>query len=371
MKKPLTILIILLGLALTAGGISAQTATPIPTPVFLTTPQGLGAYHVALLIVDDFTGVEVASTTSSQYQSGQNCGVNLEGQAFITRGMSATPITVPHGQLVYNELIDLVLNVGASSYITPVQVDMANLTTADIATAISDAMTANPADAYAINMSFAIIPCEFIDALAQNASDLAQAQQAGDGNNYRNLFQRAVTFYNGQVFPANSQHFQNATNLDPIQTLLSTVQANTLPVSSAGNFGLNYPFWPGAWGQVVSVSASTGEAFQTTTSWDKRTDAPLMMTPPLTGQRATRVSNYGEVMMPGDLTTPDFGLVSGTSFAAPRLSLEMALYLSAVGSNFCHKPDGTPALAYGDWKNLTLLEAATAYCPDLLPYLPQ
>ena len=82
-------------------------------------------------------------------------------------------------------------------------------------------------------------------------------------------------------------------------------------------------------------------------------------------------SNFGEVMLPGEYTTKDYGVVLGTSFAAPRLSMAMALYLSQVGTDYCRKKDGSPTLAYGDWKNMSLQEAVTAYCPAMQAYLPQ
>jgi hypothetical protein len=52
------------------------------------------------------------------------------------------------------------------------------------------------------------------------------------------------------------------------------------------------------------------------------------------------------------------------------LSLILAQYLSNVGEDWCRQADGTPALAYQEWQNLRLREAADLYCPSLIPYLP-
>lgn len=218
-------------------------------------------------------------------------------------------------------------------------------------------------------MSFAIIPCEYIEAFADYGSQLMEAREAKSLNRYHGLFNRAVVFYDGTVFPAMSRHAQEAQDLDPLQTLFATLGNTVVPVAAAGNFGLDFPFWPDAWGQVISVSASEGEGFYPASSWDPREDTPLLSAETGQGNASTRISNYGEVMIPGEYTS-EFGEVSGTSFAAPRLSFVLATYLSEVGDAFCRDDDGNPAMAYGDWENLTLDEAAEQYCPELGPYLP-
>lgn len=220
-------------------------------------------------------------------------------------------------------------------------------------------------------MSFAIIPCEYIQALADMGGQLLDARNAGDLNRYRSLFERAVVFYGDQVYPAMSQHAQDLQNLDPLQDLLTSLGSNVIPVASAGNFGLKFPFWPGAWSQVVSVSGSTGQGFYPSASWDKKKDTPLLTQD--SGQQGKKklVSNYGEIMMPGEYTDTDGNSFLGTSFAAPRLTVVLARYLTQVGSANCRNANGGPGLAYGDWKNLTIQEAAQQYCPDLTVFLPQ
>jgi hypothetical protein len=256
-----------------------------------------------------------------------------------------------------------------SDLITLVTVDIQGVTTDVVASRIQDAMDANPADYYVVNMSFAIIPCEYMQAFADYGSQLLNAQKGKDANRYRSLFQRTVVFYSGTVFPVMSQKAQTVQNLDPLQELLAAYSGTVVPVASAGNFGLDFPFWPGAWGQVVSVSASTGEGFYPSASWDKKNDIPLLTSDSVQPGKTQRISNYGEVMMPGEYAS-ESGNVLGTSFAAPRLSLVMASYLSQVGASFCRKSDGNPALASGDWENLTLQQAAQQHCPTLASYLP-
>jgi hypothetical protein len=76
------------------------------------------------------------------------------------------------------------------------------------------------------------------------------------------------------------------------------------------------------------------------------------------------------VMVPGEYDSASAGLVKGTSFAAPRLSVALALYVSQVGPAVCRNNEGGSALAYGDWDNLVLAEAVQEYCPAMQPYLP-
>ncbi len=329
--------------------------------------QAQGPYTVAILVVDDFGVTDLADVQAS---SADNCAVSLESQAFIARGASATPITEPHGEIVYNELAGLLEDVGTADAIELVQVDIQGMTTADAADQIASALDSTDADFVVLNMSFAIIPCEFVQTFADYQAQLLDAQNAKDVKKHRDLFTRSVIFYNDTVFPAMSQRAQNLQDLDPLQTLFADRSANVIPVASAGNFGMNYPFWPGAWAQVVSVSGSTGEGFYSSAAWDKKTDAPLLTADVQMPNKKNRVSNYGEVMMPGDYNSDSAGMVSGTSFAAPRLSVALALYVSQVGPDICRNDQGGPGLAYGDWDNLALADAVQTYCPAMQPYLP-
>jgi len=293
----------------------------------------------------------------------------LEGQAYAVRGVSADPIEVAHGEIVYAQIEALLDEANAADVVGLVTVDIHGLTTDLVADEIQTAIDDNPSDFYVLNMSFAIIPCEYVAGFVDFGSQLISARDAKDLNRYRGLFQRAVIFYDNTVFPAMSNKAQEATDFDPLQSVLASLGSQVIPVASAGNFGLDFPFWPGAWGQVISVSASDGTGYEAPDSWNNRDDTPLLDTDSDRPGRRMRVSNYGEVMLPGEYES-EMGMVSGTSFAAPRLSVVLALYVANVGGDYCMDADGNPAFASGEWDNLTLTEAVQAHCPVLEPYLP-
>jgi hypothetical protein len=328
-----------------------------------------GSYHVVIIVADDFSGIALDSVDTGQFDSSDNCTVSLEGQAYAVRGASADPIDETHGDLVYAQLEELVGDANAGSVIDLVQVDIQGVTTDVAGDRIGDAVANHPADFHVVNMSFAVIPCEYIAGFADFESQLMDARTAKDLNKYRGLFQRAVVFYDNTVFPPMSNRAQNETDLDPLQSLFTSLRGSVVPVAAAGNFGLDFPFWPGAWGQVISVSASEGTGYDAPATWDDRQDTPLLGAEELNPGRTTRISNYGEVMMPGEYNS-DSGMVSGTSFAAPRLSVAIAVYISEVGGSYCQQPDGDPALAYGDWDNLTLDQVINDYCSDMASHLP-
>ena len=333
------------------------------------TVHGQTPYRVAIIVADDFTGIDLADVATDQFSADSNCTVSLEGQSFAVRGASATPLDMPHGELVTSELQELIDSAGVGDSIQLVTVDVQAKSTQEAANRIEDALNATAADVYVLNMSFVLIPCENIQDFAEFATQAADADQKNDKKESRAIFQRAVVFYNGTAFPAMSQKAQRAQDLDPIQTVLVNWSGTVIPVASAGNFGLDYPFWPGAWGQVISVSASTGDNFTPPSAWDKKKDTPLLMVEGDQPNKPLRVSNYGEIMLPGEYDGPT-GPVLGTSFAAPRLSLLMAQYLAQVGGDFCRKDDGSVALAFGKWDNLLLTDAVQKYCPTMAPFVP-
>jgi len=336
-----------------------------------------GPYTVAILVVDDFGATDMAELDLDAFEEDASCAISLEGQAFAVRGATADPLAgQAHGDVVLGQLEEMIAEFEAGEAITLVPVDVQGVTTGVAAQRIEDALAEVEADMVVLNMSFAVIPCEYVQAFIDFGGQLLAARDAGNLNRYRSLFQRAVLFYDGTVYPVMAQRPQQARPsepLDPLQAFLAG--AAVVPVASAGNFGLDFPFWPGAWAGVVSVSASEGQGFYPAQSWDDKTEAPLLT---IAGDRPgqpLRISNYGEVMMPGEYasaaaTDEAEAVIAGTSFAAPRLSLAVALYLAEVGDGYCRDEDGFFALASGEWENLTLPEAAEAYCPDMLPSLP-
>jgi hypothetical protein len=288
--------------------------------------------NVVILVVDDFTGQALDVT---DYDANDSCAVSFEEQAFAVRGAAVGTVEeATHGDLVFAQLEELLEVADVDSVISLVPIDMHGLTADSLASEILDTMDANPADVYVVNMSFALIPCDYVAAYTELQSDLIEAREAQDLNQYRSLLQRAVIFYDDTVFPAMSQHAQQMVSLNPLQDLFVEQGALIIPVAAAGNYGLDFPFWPGAWGQVVSVSASTGE-----------------------------------VMMPGEYSS-EVGVISGTSFAAPRLTVTLAIYALGVGQDYCKDDDGNLILAYGDWDNMTMDRVAQEYCPAMMDYLP-
>src|SRR5512133_2638512 len=189
-------------------------------------------YSIAILVVDDFTGSDITEVPA--FEPGENCAVNLEEQAFAVRGMTDMPLEQPHGEVVYTQIESMLTEAGLGS-IPLIQVDIHNATTSEAAAAIQQAMSDNPADFYVINMSFAVIPCEYVQALADMGGELLDARNARDLNHYRSLFERAVVFYGDQVYPAMSQHAQDLENLDPLQDLFASLGSTVIPVASAGN----------------------------------------------------------------------------------------------------------------------------------------
>lgn len=336
-----------------------------------------GPYTVAILVVDDFGLTDLAAVDLSAFEAGQSCAISLEGQAFAVRGATADPLTAQsHGDVVLGQLEEMITEAGAEEMITLIPVDVHGVSTDVAAERIEAALAEVEADVVLLNMSFAVIPCEYLQAIIDFGGQLLAARDAGNLNRFRSLFQRAVLFYNDTVFPVMSRRPQQAQPnqpLDPLQAYLA--EAGVVAVASAGNFGLKFPFWPGAWPGVVSVSASQGQGFYPAQSWDSKTDVPLLTIPGDRPNQPLRISNYGEVMMPGEYASTVEGatsqtVIAGTSFAAPRLSMVVALYLAEVGDDYCRDEDGFFALASGEWKNLTLPEAVEAYCPAMQPFLP-
>lgn len=252
-----------------------------------------------------------------------------------------TPET-SHGQFVYN-VTQMLLNyleqqtgVSSTQFILQ-KLDVGSNYTSNYPTYTTDFITdeatgsntlSSGTDAYVINLSFALIPCQ--------------------ANNGKLDFQKFLKGYaknaaKGKVVPANSSladTFQldkhqlaqylsspDLAQLDPLLQYLTLRQDPTQPghkptmiVAAAGNFGPDFPsFFPGAWPNVISVSASAPA-----NSLDSGQLAPF--------------SNNGKVMLAGawykvanPLSTSDadaYLYMEGTSFAAPGMSVLSAYYLS-------------------------------------------
>lgn len=158
-----------------------------------------------------------------------------------------------------------------------------------------------------------------------------------------------------------------------------------IQVASAGNETLDYPYFPGLHPDVLAVSADYSQMACPA-------GPPAALAAHLEGlgmdaAAAARVadglinptSNAGEVIEDGTTLisparylnnpTPDsdlLGCLNGTSFAAPRVSLDMAVHLLRGGTVSCTGALGTsqPPLAHDSWDDLTIIDAAAAYCAD-------
>jgi hypothetical protein len=190
------------------------------------------------------------------------------------------------------------------------------------------------------------------------------------------------------------QDILNAIIDDPLHDYLDTLvttndRTKVVPVAAAGNgvgvdfegnpmeFRLDFPFAPAIWKSVVSVSA---------TSRRKKGDDKICADTTASAERAW-YSNSGEVMLDGDLRynapapsssaaspSPQCILLTGTSFAAPRLSLQQALYLLKDGAIDCgtQPKRAVPPLGYVDgedgkaniWLNQSVSQTAQDYCQD-------
>lgn len=108
----------------------------------------------------------------------------------------------------------------------------------------------------------------------------------------------------------------NHFDLTPLYHLLQTSSTPIIPVAAAGNLGRSMPGYapslaPGSWDMVISVSGSTAN------------EPTLQWTP----------SNNGEVMAPALWYLDNGEYIAGTSFAAPAVSVMVAL-AAAADPNF-------------------------------------
>jgi hypothetical protein len=146
-----------------------------------------------------------------------------------------------------------------------------------------------------------------------------------------------------------------------IQAQTEAVVANRGPriinIASAGNFGSGFAFAPGYYPTVVSVSADYSNSGNTTV------DALVA--------NGTIVSNDGEVQFNGLYERSGF-VYPGTSYAAPRLSIEAAIYLLGNGAITCtgSTDSSTPPLAYPFFQNLPRTDAASQYCEEFNRLVP-
>lgn len=335
---------------------------------------------VALVIVDDFTGAEV-SPSRATYDDGDTCVINLEGQGYAVRGASGTSLEgVPHGTIILSQVEELVKNAGLSEKIQIVRVDLASVNSDEVIASIqAEIAKLTDIDFFVVNMSFVMIPCENVQEIVDIGTSLRASR---DDQTYRATYDQARAVFETDVRTSlDAEYSISAETMtssaaeatvysNPVLEYVATAGAQTIFIASAGNFGLDYSFLPGAYPQVVSVSASNGFGYESSAPWNASNDSPLLSLNSFSrASAATRVSNYGEVMLPGEYAHPEHGTIIGTSFAAPRLSVAVASYLATVGNTYC-QTDGHFGLAYGSYDNLTLSEVISQHCANMAASVP-
>lgn len=293
-----------------------------------------------------------------------NCIVTPEGQSVFTTGGTSVFTTggtsvfttggteetgasdIPHGERVYALLEELVSQQGGSADIRLERVDTGDFRTQTIATnlqaTIDRIQTEDPTMNFVVNMSFAVVPCMAVPTLAEYQRLMEQFATEDEANLawlqqiFRHLIQSntmrqpvvANDFfeqYFGKVCPARGEDpsGENAFSCqqDASQIIFVGAAGNGTYVDELNaQIGPDFPYYPAAWPEVVSVSASDQEE-------DFLAVAPK-----------ASYSNSGVVLMPGTWTSAGEPQ-RGTSFAAPRYSFLMAMNLAGAGIDVCRNGD--------------------------------
>lgn len=293
-----------------------------------------------------------------------------------------------------------------------VGVDTEGYTTAALATNIPDAMNRITNEyginSFVLNLSFAVVPCglldetpdedllqRYIEILEEEFPELAEVFNSlvdkYDGNvimalndptftegrsviqstimqaNYVPFYEDRAAYFDGDLKgclesqgqkPPDGPSCENPFFPDDalyleLETMMERSTGNNhriIQVGSAGNTDMPFPFAPAFYPTVISVSAEfSGANFQ----------------------QAQPTSNDGEVQMNG-LHTFNSEIYAGTSFAAPRLSVEAAIYLLKGGTTSCtgSVDNSAPPMAHPIWDNLPRTDAADQYCTDFNNLVP-
>lgn len=339
--------------------------------------------RVLVLVVDDFRPTHNPDgTLKSHLSDEESCMLNVAGAGFTTHGTGLATrgawfatrgawfatrgagfatrgvdgnlfIPESHGDVIYAQLEELDFYYGNGYDIDIIKVQWNNYNVEKLKDAIDKAINDNDDDYgyFVVNMSFAILPCDVVNNFNQYLNELEEDEYYDKLEDAGKYLEELLEQYSGD-------HYQ-------YENIIAG-RSNVIGVASVGNFGLDFPFYPATWDGVIGVSGSDDyNDFYASSPFNNSTQAPLL------GWDDELVSNYGEVMMPGQYLD-----IIGTSYAAPRLSYVIAMYLHEVGVGYCTNDDGYIALDYstnpnsGNNRNLTLQEVADQHCPDLNNYLP-
>jgi hypothetical protein len=290
-------------------------------------------------VVDRLIGL-INEESLSEYVYGDvfedNCVINVEAQGHARAGMIGGRVS-NHGELVEALLDEQNSNFGLGIPIERVPTE--GLTTGTVANRIMDTVSMSPYPYHVINMSFVIVPCSLADDFARYQLLLEYSEDFGDIVMFQAALD-AMTQFANTLPPINEN--------DPLWGTLAEFGPAVIPVASAGNFGFAFPYFPGAWDNVIAVSGSD-DSFNFVSSSGPYRDQ-------------YGASNAGEVMMPA---VWQFNGVraAGTSFAAPRLSFIMAVYLSQAQGDVCRGNGPHPTFAdlgspTTGWPDRNLVDAA-------------
>jgi hypothetical protein len=326
-------------------------------------PHGKVVYDELITQIESHFGPPIASTRSGALLSNQPDWIVMadryqaSGQDLLVVGVDTLDFTTDFMTQVIPQAIDLFSNPN-----NQVTLDNAFLP---------------PFERFVVNMSFAILPCDPLGAFGKDAAGLLQEYQGlVDNIPELNALKQALeaqgatseqvarALWQAQPFVDLAYSLAPGFNelpgwiySDPFYELVKSQNNSDLPVQvyyvgAAGNHKLPFPFAPAIWDFVASISATTGDDYQSLADY----------------------SNYGEVRMDGRVT--NLPQVEGTSFAAPKFAYYAARYLLQGGRFPCTDcPDGlcaniSPPLGYTQerepWKNMTLDEAMGNFCTSFL-----
>jgi NAD(P)-dependent dehydrogenase (short-subunit alcohol dehydrogenase family) len=293
-------------------------------------PEGEGVFATGGAGVFATGGASVFATGGASVFATGGAGV------FATGGAGFANAT--HGERVVRLLQELQFYFAPDADIVIEEVDTAGFTTSilleRIQQKIEEIAASDPGAPIVINMSFAIVPCQTVGTLAAYDALMRQFDPniAGDMAALQTFFADLIAsgVYSNPLNGSDTLLGFFGEVCDPERRCQYADAGTIIAVAAAGNAGETFPYYPAAFSGVVSVSASD----------DNGAFVPIN---PL-----ATYSNYGGVMMPG-IWVNAAGIDIGTSFAAPRYSFLMALYLLGLDNDFCLTGSPvTPALP-NDW----------------------
>jgi hypothetical protein len=360
--------------------------------------------NVAVIVLDDFGNfTHDGKRVSCSYEvcdNDTNCVVKPDGQTYATKGVLLGTAGLPHGLLVYRDLytalvsemsrdadqkfygysaidwkINWVRNVSVwhgEHKLMLIGIDTESFRTGYIASRLESIIAylrLRGYEHFVVNMSFAIVPCEYtriydqivnsdqelgslIEIFVQNFSQdqtgtlLAKFEEFGGFGVPSSI---AKTLLSELVYNPDSPFPLNLGN-DPLRLMLCDPKREyaIYPVGAAGNWpredgepGFPHPFAPAKFDEVMSVGSAN----------EAGNDPPF-----------AKYSNPAEVVMEGraaDMEDACGEPLRGTSFAAAKFSAKAAIYLF-LGGDEVHDPGGVnqviPSLGYADdngpWDNM-------------------